>query len=118
MEKLLFVDIDGTIAHDTGEISGTTKRTLKKFKNIILTTGRARSEVKKICDELGFRYFISSYLVSNTDFPVDAFITPYNLSFWNIIIFSNIAFLSENSFDNCSVLLVDVEYSPIFNFDA
>lgn len=61
MEKLLFVDIDGTIAHDTGEISGTTKRTLKKFKNIILTTGRARSEVKKICDELGFRYFISSY---------------------------------------------------------
>ena len=43
MEKLLFVDIDGTIAHDTGEISGTTKRTLKKFKNIILTTGRARS---------------------------------------------------------------------------
>lgn len=61
MKKLLFVDIDGTIARDTGKISETTKKTLKKFENIVLTTGRARSEVKKICDELGFRYFISSY---------------------------------------------------------
>ena len=71
MEKLLFVDIDGTIAHDTGEISGTTKRTLKKFKNIILTTGRARSEVKKIClfiFSLSVKCVIQSNFRSKCDF--------------------------------------------------
>lgn len=61
MNKLLFIDIDGTITHDNGIISKTTKKALKKYNNIVLTTGRTRNDVKWLCDELGLRYFISSY---------------------------------------------------------
>lgn len=61
MKKLIFVDIDGTITRDNGKISKATKKELKRYGNIVLTTGRARREVKKICDELNLRYFISSY---------------------------------------------------------
>lgn len=61
MDKLLFIDIDGTITHDNGLISKATKKALKRYSNIVLTTGRTRKDVKCLCDELGFRYFISSY---------------------------------------------------------
>ncbi|MGM9877090.1 MAG: HAD family hydrolase [Bacilli bacterium] len=60
-DKLLFIDIDGTLAHDNGIISKSTKRVLKKYKNIVFVTGRSRNDVKKLCDELNLRYFISSY---------------------------------------------------------
>lgn len=63
-DKLLFIDIDGTLTHDDGIISDETKEVLKKFnnqnKNVVLTSGRARNRVKDICTELSFKYFISS----------------------------------------------------------
>lgn len=61
MNKLLFVDIDGTLTHDNGIVSKSTKKVLKKYKDVVFVTGRSRNNVKLLCDELGLRYFISSY---------------------------------------------------------
>lgn len=62
--KLVFIDIDGTLTKDDGSMSLNTKNVIKivneKYNNIILTSGRARNNVKNICDELKLKYFISS----------------------------------------------------------
>lgn len=63
-KKLVFIDIDGTLTRDDGSMSLKTKNVLRiineKYNNIILTSGRARNDVKNICDELKLKYFISS----------------------------------------------------------
>lgn len=62
--KLLFIDIDGTITHDDGVISQETRKIISNYntnyKNIILISGRPRNKVRDICKELNGKYFISS----------------------------------------------------------
>ena len=63
--KLLFIDVDGTMVNSQKEILDSTKYTFEKLKEIgvevIITSGRQRSNCKKIADLVGLgRYIISA----------------------------------------------------------
>ncbi|MBQ7308103.1 MAG: HAD family hydrolase [Clostridia bacterium] len=63
--KLLFVDVDGTMVNSQKEILDSTKHTFEKLKEIgvevVITSGRQRSNCKKIADLVGLgRYIISA----------------------------------------------------------
>lgn len=65
MNKLIFLDIDGTLLRDNGSFNDNIKNIIeshhKKNNKIVLTSARPRNKVKEICDRLNLNtYFISS----------------------------------------------------------
>ena len=64
MYKLVVVDLDGTILNSYGEISETTKESVKKClekgAKIVIASGRPIDSIKTIANELGIEeYFIA-----------------------------------------------------------
>ena len=69
MNKLIFLDIDGTLLRDNGTFNEKIKKIIekhqKKDNKIILTSARPRYKVLEICEKLNLNtYFISSILIS------------------------------------------------------
>lgn len=65
MDKLIFLDIDGTLLRDNGTFNDDIKKVIKKHNllnnKIILTSARSRNKVIDICNKLNLNtYFISS----------------------------------------------------------
>lgn len=65
MKKVVYIDCDGTLQNDQGQISQRTKGTIEKFtkagNHLILCTGRPRYHVEKIWEEIECdKFFISS----------------------------------------------------------
>lgn len=65
MSKIVYIDCDGTLKNDKGEISARTKRAIKEFTKagnyIVLCTGQPRYFAEKISNEIGCEsFFISS----------------------------------------------------------
>lgn len=65
MKKIVYIDCDGTLQNDKGEISEKTKRIIEKFteagNHLVLCTGRPRYHVEKIWREIKCdNFFISS----------------------------------------------------------
>lgn len=62
MKKLIAIDIDGTLAHDDGEISNFSKIVIEKLTKashtVVLCTARPRYHAIKLSLDLGLRYFI------------------------------------------------------------
>ena len=56
MKKIVYIDCDGTLKNDKGEISARTKRAIKKFTKagnyIVLCTGQPRYFAEKIIEAL------------------------------------------------------------------
>ena len=64
MYKLIAIDLDGTLLNSNGEISDRNKKAIKNAKDrgveIVLTSGRVSSSVKKIASEVGADNYIIS----------------------------------------------------------
>jgi len=79
MEKVIFIDVDGTLRNDDREI---TKRTIKSVQDIklagyepIIATGRPRDYAKKLREEIGAsRYVILNNGAEIYDYESDAII--------------------------------------------
>ncbi len=104
-QKLIFLDIDGTIYRSMGVIPESAKTAIEKAKEnghkIFVSTGRSKAELPKDILDLKFDGFISSggaYVVSDGDIIFNQHIEPEILKEVYQYLFTNeIAFTVENN---------------------
>jgi len=96
MDKLIFLDIDGTLLRDNGTFNDDIKKVIKKHhllnNRIILTSARSRNKVLEICDKLNLdTYFISSNGAEIYDYKKNKSIYINNISKNSMLYIYNLA---------------------------
>ncbi len=92
MKKIVYIDYDGTLKNDKGEISQRTKKAIKDFTEsgnyIVLCTGQPRYFAEKISKEIGCEsFFISSNgaeIYNNKDKKIIKIVSIENIDFIKI----------------------------------
>lgn len=92
MKKIVYIDYDGTLRNDNGEISQRTKKAINEFTNagnhIVLCTGQPRYNAEKISKEIGCQSFVISSngaeIYNNIDKEIVKIVTIENSDFMKI----------------------------------